>query len=65
MQQNRWRSKVLWLTIASAITMLMTNYGLWTYIGMTDEFFNSLLNVILAALTLLGIINNPTDGENW
>jgi len=63
--QERFKSKVLWLAIASAVAMLMSNYGLWSYIGMTNEFFNQFVEAVLLVMTLLGIINNPTDGENW
>lgn len=63
--QEKWRSKVLWLTIASAIAMLMTNYGLWDAVGMTNEFFTNFVNVVLLAFTILGIVNNPNDGEQW
>lgn len=65
MTQERFKSKMLWVAIASAIAMLMTNYGLWDYIGMTNEFFTAFMDVVLGILILMGILNNPTDGQNW
>jgi len=64
MTQNRWKSKVLWLAVASLITFLLTQYGLWHWVGLDEGAFTKVVDLILVVLGLLGIINNPTDPEN-
>ena len=61
--QSRWKSSILWTTVVAVILLVGGNYGLWDAIGMTSETFQTLANLILAALVALGIINNPSDSE--
>lgn len=63
--QNRWKSKVVWTTLIALVVLVGGNYGLWDAIGMTSETFQSAANMILAVLVSVGIINNPTDSENY
>lgn len=65
MKQNRWKSKVVWLTIIALVLILGDNYNLWAVIGMTNEVFQKVADLILAVLVGVGILNNPTDKENW
>jgi uncharacterized membrane protein len=65
MKQNRWKSKVVWTSIGAIVALLMNNYGLWGYIGMNEEVFTHLTNMVLGVLVLVGVLNNPTDNENW
>lgn len=62
--QNRFKSKVVWVTIVSLVILIGGNYGLWDKIGMTSETFQTAANLVLSVLVALGIINNPTDSEN-
>jgi len=61
MTQNRFKSKVFWMGIVSIIVLVGSNYGLWGAIGMTSETFQTLANLILATLGVIGVINNPTE----
>ena len=63
-KQNRWKSKVLWVTITSAIIALIGNLGLYDVIGIEKTAIESVVNVILTILVSFGILNNPTDSEN-
>ena len=65
MEQNRFRSKVVWTSILAIVALLMNNYGLWGFIGMNEEVFTNLINMVLGVLVLVGVLNNPTDKENW
>lgn len=65
MEQNRLRSKVLWVAIGAFVMLIMRNYGLYAYIGMTEDVFKTAADMALGILVLMGILNNPTDGENW
>jgi uncharacterized membrane protein len=63
--KERLKSPVLWTSIASLVIILMGNYGLWDYIGMSEGVFRETINGILAVAVALGVVNNPTDWENW
>lgn len=63
--QNRFKSWVFWMGIASIISLVLTTYGLWGFIGMTNEVFQKLVELVLAVLAGVGVINNPTDKNNW
>jgi len=65
MTQNRWKSKIVWTTLIALIVLLGGNYGLWNAIGMTSETFQAAANLVLSILIALGIVNNPTDSENY
>jgi uncharacterized membrane protein len=59
--QDRLKSPVLWAGVVSVIVLLMGNYGLWDFIGMTEPVFKNLADLLLVVLGLLGVINDPTN----
>jgi uncharacterized membrane protein len=65
MEQNRWRSKVLWAAIIAQVIAIASFCGVWELIGVTAEWVNTLVGSVLQLLVLLGVINNPTDAEKW
>jgi uncharacterized membrane protein len=65
MTQNRLRSKPAWIAIAALIGFILGNYGLYDTIGLTDESYKVLVDLILAVAAAVGVWNNPTDAENW
>lgn len=61
MVQNRFKSWALWLAIAALIVFLVKTF--WKVdIGETVDGF---MNVLLPVLVGFGIVNNPTDKENF
>ena len=56
--QKKWQSKYFWLAIASLVSFVIGNYGLYDAIGMTNESFQKFLDLIFVALTALGIWND-------
>ena len=58
--QNRFKSWGTWLSVASLITFISK-----TYFGYEIPEADQLVNLILVALTGFGILNNPTDKENF
>ena len=56
--QKKWQSKYFWLAIASLVSFVLGNYGLYDAIGMTNESFQKFLDLIFVALTALGIWND-------
>ena len=61
MKQNRFKSWALWLSVAAlAVYVVKTVWGLDI-----SEQVNGLLDVLLPVLVAFGIVNNPTDKENF
>jgi len=63
--QSRLRSKYLWVAIFALVAFILGNYGLYDAIGMTNESFQTFVDMLLNIAVLVGIINNPTDSVNW
>ena len=64
-KQNRWKSKVLWAAIAAQVIAILAFTGVLTLIGITEDWANTLIGSVLQLLVLLGVVNNPTDSENY
>ena len=65
MVQNRFKSWALWVSVAGALWTILAAFGLPEKIGLTNETFNAVLNAVGAILIAFGIVNNPTDKENF
>ena len=65
MEQNRFKSWVLWSSIAAQVIALLAFTGILKLIGITEEWANQVIGGVLQILVLVGVINNPTDKENW
>ena len=55
--QNRFKSWVLWASIASFVVFVLK-----TYFGVVIPQVDTLVNMILSIMVLFGVVNNPTDG---
>lgn len=58
--QNRLRSKVLWVSIFALFYFVLKN---WFNIEIPQ--WDVFVELLLAVLVGLGIINNPTDKDNF
>lgn len=56
MEQNRFKSWGLWLSVAALVGFVFK-----TYLGYEIPEFDTLVNMLLVVLAGFGIINNPTD----
>ena len=65
MKQNRWTSKVAWLTLLPVIVLLGDTYGLWDFIKMSGDNFQKIYIGILAVLVAFGIFNDPTSKDQF
>lgn len=61
MKQNRFKSWALWLSIAALITFCVKEFAGLDISGTV----NGLMNVLLPVLVGFGIVNNPTDKDNF
>ena len=60
-KQNRFKSWALWTSVAALVVFCVKEFA-----GLDiSETVNGLLNVLLPVLVGFGIINNPTDKENF
>ncbi|NLI21744.1 MAG: holin [Clostridiales bacterium] len=63
MEQNRLKSPVVWAALAAqALTILVTLGAIDT--GLSDAI-NAALAGVLQLLVMVGVLNNPTDGEHF
>jgi len=65
MEQNRFKSKYVWLAIFALVGFILQNWGIYDVIGLTNETYQQLVDLILGVLIALGIVNNPTDKQKW
>lgn len=61
MQQNRFKSWALWLSVAGALWTILAAFGLTEKIGITEGTFKTVLDAVGVILIGFGIVNNPTD----
>lgn len=59
--QNRFKSWALWVSLASLIVFCVKTFA---HIDISEEV-DGLLNVLLPVVSAFGIVNNPTDKENF
>ena len=65
MKQNRFKSWALWLSVAGAVWVILSAFGLPEVWGISEGTFYTVINSIGAILIAFGICNNPTDKENF
>lgn len=56
--QNRWKSWVVWTSIAAQIIALFGFLGLWSKWGISVETVEKTIAAILQILVLAGVLNN-------
>ena len=60
-KQSRLKSWPMWLGILSALWMLASTLGLPQEVGLTNDLYSNIITAIGTILTLLGVVNNPTN----
>jgi len=61
--QNRFKSKILWLSLASAVIAFLVNAGVIDT-GMSDTLTQG-VNTLTTILVAVGILNVPTDPNKF
>lgn len=59
--QNRWKSWAMWTSLAGAVWLILSTFGVTELIGITNEQFNTVLDAAGSVLMVFGIVNNPTS----
>lgn len=65
MEQNRFKSWALWLSVIGAAWTILSAFGLPQKWGITDATFTTIVNSVGAILIAFGICNNPTDKTHF
>ena len=65
MEQNRFKSWALWLSVAGALWTIFSAFGLPQRWGLEEGTFKTLVDSVGAILIAFGICNNPTDKLNF
>jgi uncharacterized membrane protein len=65
MTQNRWKSPILWTSIAALVLLILNSLNLLPGLGLNDQTYNTIVNSVISILVLIGILNNPTDSKSF
>jgi uncharacterized membrane protein len=65
MEQNRFKSWALWVSVAGALWVIASAFGIPEKMGITETTFTKVLDAVGSILIAFGICNNPTDSENF
>ena len=64
MEQNRFRSWALWVSVFGALWVIASAFGLPEKWGIEETTFKIMLDAIGTILTAFGIVNNPTSKDS-
>lgn len=64
MQQNRFKSWALWVSVAGAVWTIASAFGVPQKFGIEEGMAKTVLDAIGTILIAFGIVNNPTDAEH-
>lgn len=64
-KQNRFASKTAWVAVAALVLFILKNYGLLAPLGLTEEAYKQLFDLVMAVLVAFGVFNNPTNSEGF
>lgn len=62
-EQNRLKSKVVWLSVLAQIIVVLQLTGVLEISQI--EIINGVATAVIQMLVLFGILNNPTDKNNF
>ena len=62
-KQSRWQSKYVWVALTTQVLSILVLTGVLDVAQ--SEMANQIIALLLQIGTIVGIINNPTDGQDW
>lgn len=65
---NKWRNYGLWVSVASAVLLVVATLGELFGFTLTDELREEIMAAVVAILGLLvilGIVSNPKEGTGY
>ncbi len=55
----------MWLSLAALVVFVLKTWGLLAWMGLTEDSYDQLVSLVIAALTAFGVLNNPTDKSSF
>lgn len=62
--KNTFKNKVVIASLASLIILIGSQFGLLAAVGITSVTAENVINIILTALTALGVLTSPLQNES-
>lgn len=59
--QSRWKSKVLWASIAAQVISIGQLTGLWAKLGVDAGLIGNIVAGVLQLAVIVGVVNDPTN----
>lgn len=63
--QPRWKSWAVWVSVAGAVWVILSAFGLPAQWGIEETTYKKVLDAIGTILIAFGVLNNPTDPDNF
>lgn len=63
--QPRWRSWAVWVSVIGAVWTILNAFGLPSKLGIEETTFKMVVDAVGVILIGFGILNNPTDHDNF
>ncbi len=64
-KQPRWKSWAVWVSVLGAAWTICSSLGLTQKWGIEEGTFKTIVDAIGVILIGFGILNNPTDRDNF
>ena len=64
-KQNRFKSWALWLSVAGALWVILSAFGVTEKMGIDESAFKKIVDSVGAILIAFGICNNPTSSDSF
>lgn len=63
--QPRWRSWALWVSVAGAVWVILSAFGLPQKWGIEETTYKTVLDAVGTILIAFGLLNSPKDKANF
>ena len=63
--KSRLKSWAVWLSVLGAVGVILNALGLLDELGITSDGWQNIITAVGTILVTFGILNNPTDKENF
>lgn len=63
--QPRWKSWAVWVSVIGAVWTILNAFGLPQKWGIEEGTFKNVVDAVGVILIGFGILNNPTDKDNF
>ena len=65
MKQNRFKSWAVWVSVLGALWTIANALGLTEKWGIEEGTFKTIVDAVGVILIGFGVLNNPTDPDNF